>query len=1028
MARYDPQVARTRVKGKTESGVAVLTLGPLALSVGGVAVPIPAKQAAILAMLALDAGRVVSIERLIDGVWGEDAPRTVRTNLQVQVSQLRQAISQQGSGEVIVTRAPGYLLDVDPEAVDALRFAQLVARTRQCLADGDAAAAALSAEAGLQLWGGDALSGLGDAPFAAPVITRLADQQLDLVELWADAEIACGRADSVISPLEGWVSQWPYRETLWQRLILGLYRCGRQVDALARLADLRRILRDEIGVRPCTAIVDLETAILDQDVSLDSAPSVAIPERLSGPGRRLPATKDLIGRDELQAEVVGRCTDKRLVTVVGAGGIGKTSLAVNVASSMTEQFSDGVWFVDLSQVTDTTLVVTTIGTALGLRTGEGVPVKEAVVALLADAELLLVVDNCEHVIVGAAEAIEEILGSCPGVRVLATSRERLAIPDEFAIVLPALQPNDAVALLTQRARRGGAATSDTTSDSLALCAAVDHMPLGIELVAARLQSMSAADILDQLGAKGVLQLESRTVNDRHRSLYNTVQWSYDLLSNSGQKLMRRLSVFEGGATLGAILAVCSDQNGTLDGAPVVDVLDTVVAASLISVDRTARQPRYVLLETVKAFAADLLGESERHETQRRHAQEMIELGRRLARISEASDPTEASSSIQIEAANLRAAFAFYDATDAYTKLAELVSAPGPLLWREACPIKEIGSWLDLVLSNADLEPADRLAVLVIAAFRPNGSLFVARDRADEALALATQLSDESAIGFVEFVIGDLLITEAGSRTEATLQSAITRLEAIESWRRAGYAVNSYASVLLRERRLDEVEQLLAPRLRSRDLYGASAALMQYQHARSRLVAGDLDGALAGFESAMRLAERFGLPLAIAFAWFGKGWVAERQHDFVTARDCLERSLIIGLQYGDWRDTLTDRGRLAVVCTKLGDLDAAREHALILSEVARQTPEAGEIAWCAHANGIIALAEGDIKAARALMFEALDAFAQTKMADGMADMLNDLLASLPEHAVQQFNRLSIDVRDGRVSPAEVPALLHAVRDS
>jgi len=1016
------------VKAVANSDIAVSILGPLALRLGETSVALPAKQAAVLAMLALDAGRVVSIDRLIDGVWGEDAPRTVRSNLQVQISQLRQAIGQRGSGEVIVTRAPGYLLDLDPEAVDALEFAQLMARTRRCLADGEVAAAAHSANAGLQLWNGDALSGFGEAPFAAPVVTRLADQRLDLVELWADAEIACGRAGSVIPSLEDWVSQWPYRETLWQRLIRALYRCDRQVDALARLADLRRMLRDEVGVRPCAAIVELETSILDQDGSLDGATTPTGRQRLEGPGRRLPSTKELTGRDVVVADIIEQSLQNPLVTLIGPGGIGKTSVAVNVADALANRHADGAWFVDLSQISDGALVATAIGTALGLHSGADLEPKAAVVALLTDTNLLLVIDNCEHVIVDAAEAIEEIIRYCPGVRILATSRERLAIPEETAIALPALQPDDAVALLRQRARRSGATNlSDAAADILSLCVAVDHMPLGIELVAARLHSLSAADILDQLGAKGVLQLENRTAIDRQRSLHNTVRWSYDLLSASGQKLMRRLSVFDGGATLGAILVVCSDPNGMLDGAPVLEVLDSVAAASLISIDRTTRHPRYTLIETVKAFAADLLGESERHETQRRHAQEMIELGRRLARISETSDPTEAFSSIQIEAANLRAAFAFYDATNAYTKLAELVSAPGPLLWREACPIKEIGSWLDLVLSNADLEPADRLAVLVIAAFRPNSSLFVARDRAEEALALATRLSDESAIGFVEFIIGDLLITEAGSRTEATLQSAIARLEAIESWRRAGYAVNSYASVLLRERRLDEVEQLLSPRLRSLYRYGASAALMQYQHARLQLITGELERALAGFDLAMRLAERFELPLALAFAWFGRGWVAERQHDFVTARDCLERSLIIGLQYGDWRDTLSDRSKLAVVCTKLGDLDAAREHALILSEVARQTPEAGEIASCAHANGVIALAEGDIKAARALMFEALDAFAQTKMAYNMADMLNDLLPTLSEQAVQQFNRLSIDVREGRVSPAEVPALLHAMRD-
>ncbi|MCE9622520.1 MAG: winged helix-turn-helix domain-containing protein [Actinomycetia bacterium] len=1021
-------MARTGAKGKTKSGVAVSILGPVALNVGGVPVPLPAKQAAALAMLALEAGRVVSIDRLIDGIWGDDAPRTVRSNLQVQVSQLRQAIAQHGSGDVIVTRAPGYMLSLEPDAVDALQFAQLVADTRRCLADGDAVEAARSANAGLQLWRGDALSGLSDAPFAAPVVTRLADQRLDLVELWADAEIACGRASSVVPPLEDWVAHWPYRETLWQRLILALYRCGRQADALARLADLRRTLRDEIGVRPCAAIVELETSILDQDGSLDAAPTAALPARLNGPGRRLPATKELTGRDELLEEALQRCLENRLVTLVGPGGIGKTSIAVNVASALTETYPDGVWFVDLSNVLDGTLVATTIGTALGMRTGDDVATLQAVVSLLADTELLLAIDNCEHVIVHAAESIERILGSCPGVRILATSRERLALPDEVAIVLPPLQSDDAVALLTRRARRGGATTTgEAAADEVALCVAVDHLPLGIELVAARLASMSARDILGQLGAKGVLQLENRTVIDRRRSLYSTVQWSYDLLSASGQKLIRRLSVFEGGATLGAVLAVCSDPNGMLDGLPVVDVLDTSVAASLISVERAGRHPRYLLLETVKAFAVDQLDEHEQNEARRRHAEYMIDFGRRMAVISEGLDSAEAFHSIQVEAANLRAAYQFFESANSHTKLAELVSAPGPLLWREACPIKELGSWLDLLLTYSDLEPTVRLAVLLIAAFRPDGPPFLARERANEALELATRLSDDAAIGFAEFVIGDLLVTEADTRLEATFQSAIARLEGIGHWRRAGYAVNSYAWLLLRERRFDEAQELLAPRLRSRELYGATAALMQYQQGRLRLSAGDIDGALAGIDLAMRIAERLELPLAMAFGWFGKGWAAQRKNDFGTARECFERSLVLGNQYGDWRDALVDRARLAVVCAKLGDLDAAREHALVVSELARKTPEPGEIGQAAHAHGVIALAEGDQKAARALMLEAVKAYAQTRLLDQMADMLEDVLQTLSAQAAEQLRSLPRDVREGRVSPAEVPALLNALRD-
>ncbi|MCE9622515.1 MAG: winged helix-turn-helix domain-containing protein [Actinomycetia bacterium] len=1022
-------MARPQATEVAEVGIAVSVLGPVALRIGAVPIVLPAKQAAVLAMLALDAGRVLSIDRLIDGVWGEDAPRTVRTNLQVQVSQLRQAIAQQGGAEAIVTRSPGYVLNIAPEAVDALRFGLLLSDARRCLDDGNPAEAARLAAAGLALWTGDPLSGLGETPFAGPVVTRMSDQRLDLVEVWADAEIGCGRASSVIPALEHWVSQSPYRETLWQRLILALYRCGRQVDALARLADLRRILRDEMGVRPCAAIIELETAVLDQDASLDAPPTIVEPDRLSGPGRRLPATKELIGRDDLVADVTERIAHNRLVTLVGPGGIGKTSLAVNVAAAVSERYSDGVWFADLSQVTDGTLVATTIGSALGIRTGDDNTSLAALVSLLADTNLLLVIDNCEHVIIHAAATIEAILQSCSGVRILATSRERLAISDETVIPLSGLQPVDAVALLERRALRGGANTSgDNATDNAQLCAAVDHLPLGIELVAARLQTMSAANILEQLGEGHVLQLSSRTANDRHRTLYSTIQWSYDLLSGAAQALLRRLSVFEGGATLDAILAVCSDPNGTVGGEAVVDSLDTVVAASLVAVDRANRQPRYRLLETVKAFAAGRLDADEQSEIRRRHAQEMIAWGERTRVASDGPDPAQAFNSLQAEAANLRAAGDFYVSSGDDSSLAKLIGALGPLLWRESGDVNTLNSWIDVVLANSGVEPEDRLPVLLVAAYRSGRSSDEERSWADEALALARLLDDEPCGAFAEFIAGDIRMSDAGaeSESESQLVSAISRLEATGHWREAGHALNSYANLLLRQRRLDDAEALLGPRLRSHNSYGASEGFLSYQHARLLFIIGDVDGSDAEFDAAMSDAVRFGLPLLIGYAVYGKAWIAESRNDLAAAREFVERSLVINLQLADPREELNDRVRLIEVVTKLGDLAVARENATIIARLARNNPEPREIGLRAYARGLIASAEGDDVNARVYLLEALDTFAPTQMLESVAVALDALLRVLPADSADRLRHLPTDVRERRVSPTEAVAMLGEAR--
>ena len=864
--------------------VSVSLLGPVTLHLRGTPIAVTGKRGAVLAMLALDAGRVLSVDRLIDGVWGDDSPPTVRASLQVQVSQLRRLLAAYAPGEVIVTRPPGYVLEIEPAAVDAIRLAQLVAEARRRLGSGDIAGAADTARDAVALWGGEPFGGLGDAPFCGPVATRLGEQRLDALEVWADAEIACGFPERVIVPLEELVAHSPYRETLWQRLILALYRCGRQVDALQRLAVLRAVLRDDLGVRPSAVIVELETAILEHDNSLDVPAPLELPARLSGPGLRLPATKHLVGRDTLIAEIKQRCADTKLVTLTGPGGVGKTSVAVNIAASCVDENADGVWFVDLSRVSDDSLVATALGAAVGLHPGEaGLPIG-AVVELLLDADALLVLDNCEHVIEAAASAVAAIISSCHRIRILATSRERLGVADEAVVVVSPLETVDAVELLGLRARRVGVVVErDDASDVAAICRAVDHLPLGIELVAARLQTISVADIAARLDADSLLRIGGRGGTERQRSLQHTIQWSYDLLSVAGKVLLRRLSVFEGGAGLDSVIAVCADPNGTIDGDPVTDVLDAVVRASLVAVDRSARRPRYRLLDTVKAFVRDQLEDAELAEVQRRHAVEMIDLGTRLRVAAGSQDPLPAFNAIQLEAANFRAAFRYSTSSDDCETAARIVGGPGPLLWRESGAIHELDEWVEQLLTGDELAGPERLSVLMVGAFRPGVPIDCARQWADEAVQLAVALDDDRSAAFASFLQADVMLDEMSPRLEALFQSAIERLEASGQGPHAGQAINSYANALLRQLRLDDADALLRPRLGSSDVYGVSEAYLLYQHARLLLMTGDIDGASAGMDDAMRQAARCGVPMTLSYCWFGKALLAEARNDPVAAR-------------------------------------------------------------------------------------------------------------------------------------------------
>lgn len=1022
------QVANDSERGDIASIVSVSLLGPFEIQVGTERVPVAGtKQAAILAMLALDARRVVSLDRLIDGIWGEHAPRTVRASVQVHVSQLRRAIAARTSIDVIVTRHSGYMLNVKVGNVDALRFQQLSVEARRLLVDGDAVTAAHLANEALRLWKGDPLNGLSDVAFAGPAIIRLEDQRLDLVEVWADAEMGCGRVDTVTDELEAWVARAPYRESMWQRLILALYKRGRQADALERLATLRRLLRDELGVRPCAVIVELESAILDHDASLDSP---ALPTRdtgrLSGPGRRLSPTKELIGREPLVDEVMQVCSMARIVTLVGPGGVGKTSVSVNVAAGSVSRHRDGVWFVDLSRVRYGSLVATAIAAAVGLHPGEAGVSIAGLTELLFDMDMLLVIDNCEHVVDHAAEVIDAIISACAGVRVLATSRARLNLPDEMIVRVPALDLDSAISLLRQRAQRVDAPPMSAEDERLTatLCLAVDRLPLGVELVAGRLRSMSVVDIVNQLDVAALLRVDGRAGDERHRSLHATIRWSYDLLSLPAKALLRRLAIFEGGAHFDAILAVCSDAGGGIEEQVVAELLDSLVDASLVSIDRVGARLRYRLLETVRAFVLDQLAEPERSDCHNRHVREMIAWGHRTRQVGEGPDPAQAFASLQAEASNLRSAVEWCMSIGDLHSIVELVGAPGPIVSRYSGAIAELESWVDVALACADADPAHRLAALLVGAFGASQEDQIMRRRAAEALELATSTGDRRSTAFAEFLVGDVHLDETSPSIEQHFATAIELAEQEGCLTYAGAALNSYVNVLVRQGRLNEAGALLEPRLMSVFEYGAFEPLLLYQYARLRLANDDIDSARTAVDDIMRAALRTAVPTALSFAWFGKAMLAEAQEDFASARDCFEQSLVIDTQIGDRREYLSDRFNLVRLCVHLGDLNDARKHAAVIASIARFNSGPREVGVREQVYGIIALASGDVSAGRQHLLQALNAFAPTQMTNYFVEALRTLGSTFQLDAAHLLATVADDVHEGRISLFEAVALVRS----
>ena len=509
-------------------------LGPLEVfdDAGDPLVLAGGKLAALLAVLALRAGQVVSAERLMDDLWGPDAKASAANSLQGLVSKLRRVLP----AGVVVTRPPGYLLAVAPEAVDVGRFERMVVAGREAAAGGDAAAAAELLREALGLWRGPALAEFAYDEFAQSEVVRLGEARLAAFEDRIEADLACGCHAELIGELQALVSEHPLRERLRGQLMVALYRSGRQADALRCYQDGRTTLVDELGIDPGPALQRLEAAVLAHDPALDPpavtrTDDVAEVPGLPSAGRSLPwaamtgSLTSFVGRTTELVEVTKLMGEARLVTITGPGGAGKTRLAVEVGTQLQASVPDGVWLVELAPLSDPSSLPRAVAAVLGVREPtsvaptpgggpEGPPREEEwLVEYLGAKNALLVFDNCEHVVEAAAGLVQRLLAHCSQLRVLATSREPLAVPGEVQWPIPPLgspvvgaseaevASSEAVRLFTERAAAVQPSFILTPKTALVvadICRRLDGIPLAIELAAARVKVLPVAQIAERL--------------------------------------------------------------------------------------------------------------------------------------------------------------------------------------------------------------------------------------------------------------------------------------------------------------------------------------------------------------------------------------------------------------------------------------------------------------------------------------------------------------------------------------------------
>ncbi len=622
-------------------------LGPLEVVDRGEQVPVGGpKPRALLAALLLAGGAVMSTDRLVTAVWGADPPRDAVGALRAYVSRLRAVLPDR-----LRWRAPGYALDVADGELDAAEFRRLVGLAGERAVVGDHRAAADLFDTALGLWRGEALAEFDPVDIDVDgQLARLADLRLAAVEARAAALLALGRGRAVIAELEALVDQHPDRETLAALLMHALYADGRQADALAVYRALRRRLVDELGVEPSDATRALHRRVLEQDPTL--APSDrARPTNLPRRGTTL------VGRDPAIGAVAAALGAAPLVTLVGVGGVGKTRLAVEVAGRELDRHADGAWLAELAPLADGGSVAHAVAAALRVQQRHGATIEQTVVEYLATRSLLLVLDNCEHVLDAAARLAQRIVAQCPGVVVLATSREPLGVDGEQVWPVPALPLPDATALFVLRAR---ATRPDFDPDVPAvteICRRVDGLPLGIELAAARTRAMSAAEIAKRLDDGHLLARGVRTAQPRHQSLAAAIDWSYRLLAPAEQRLFARMSVFAGGADLDAVHAVCGEPGSS--PAASLDHVAALVDKSMVVAVAHRGATRYHMLETLRAYARERLEDAE--EIRRTHAVYFVRLAEAAARGVQGVDERACIEATLPNADNLRAAFEYLHA-------------------------------------------------------------------------------------------------------------------------------------------------------------------------------------------------------------------------------------------------------------------------------------------------------------------------------------------------------------------------------
>ncbi len=947
--------------------VAFGLLGSMELRVDGQPAKLPAPaERTLLALLLLAPGRTVSTSTLMDRLWSEGTlPDHPANALQLRVSKLRRALAALGL-DLVHREASGYRADVNPSAVDLHVFTDRIRQARAESARGGASSPAVVELYGqaLELWRGDPLADFAGEMWATVEAARLTQLRLGALAEHAQVALALGRHSDVAASLEPVIKEQPQQEALVGLLMTALYQAGRQAEAVEVFLRTQRSLDEELGLQSSAQLRALYQRVLQQDPQLSPPPAPGPFAAAAGDPEQPSVlygvpTSALIGRDDATRAVTELLAATRLVTLVGPGGAGKTSLATAIARDLGRTFEHGARVVHLASVDRPVDVPLAVAQAVGVPTDGANPtvqVRDRLLAYLQNRRMLVVIDNCEHVVDAAARLVDTMASTAPGLVILATSREALAVTGEVQYSVgplavppegtaPAEVPTFASAqLLLERARAVRADLTPTDDELLAvgqICRQLDGMPLALELAASRVVSLGFAEVAARLADRfSLLTTGPRTANDRHRTLRGTVEWSHTLLTAQEQVVFRRLAIFQGGWTLAAAEAVVP---GT-DIAPgdVLDVLSGLVARSMV-ISELGATSRFRMLETLRHYALERLHDSGEFDTvAARHASYVLALAEAADADLRGGRQHEALHTLRRENANVRAALRWLTNTAGHADEALRLGGALGLYWHLGHHVegREVLRALLRDVPTGGAAARARALQAVSLVERPRACLVHPSRRCGETAAESLDLFltvgdvDGAALSQVLLAVQFLGGSEA-DRFEELVTAAQRHFDACDDpWGHAVVAFVRLQHFLLRGDRL----RARAAGRAARDAFRA-------------------------------LDDRWGLSAVL----YHLGWGLREFGDYAEAVAVLEEAIEVALSAEMLNTAQWAMGDVALALVYLGENDAAATYFDRARGAAVETGDGAGGALADHGKAVQARMRGESDAARPLYTRALDGF-------------------------------------------------------